>query len=80
MIAILLLVPCRCPKIQPCGLMQTLKKVNEFKTEGIKLFVGKDYSKAIDAYEKAIKLLPDSSEVAADLYSNKAACYYQQNR
>ena len=59
---------------------QTTKKIGELKAEAGKLFVGKDYSKAVDAYERAIKLLPDSAADKADLYSNKAACFYQQKR
>jgi tetratricopeptide (TPR) repeat protein len=58
---------------------QTAKKIGELKMEAGKLFVGKDYGKAVDAYDRAIKLLPDSTD-KADLFSNKAACFYQQKK
>ncbi|KAF9973460.1 Hsp90 cochaperone [Actinomortierella ambigua] len=43
----------------------------EFKQQGNKLFLAKDYSAAIDAFSKAIDLDP-SNHV---LYSNRSACY-----
>ncbi|KAG0240660.1 Hsp90 cochaperone [Actinomortierella wolfii] len=43
----------------------------EFKQQGNKLFLAKDYSAAIDAFSKAIELDP-SNHV---LYSNRSACY-----
>ncbi|KAF9164396.1 Hsp90 cochaperone [Actinomortierella ambigua] len=43
----------------------------EFKQQGNKLFLAKDYSAAIDAFSKAIEL--DASNHV--LYSNRSACY-----
>jgi tetratricopeptide (TPR) repeat protein len=63
----------------PAG-AQTAKKIAELRAEASVSFLAKEYSKAVDAYEKAIKLLPDSAADKADLFSNKAACYYQQKR
>ena len=46
----------------------------KLKDEGNKLFGRKEYSKAFEAYEKALKLLPEGHNEAALLHSNKAAC------
>lgn len=51
--------------------------MGELKKEGDKLFISKEYAKAIEAYERALKALPTGAVEAADLYSNKAACFYQ---
>mmetsp|Transcript_14445 Transcript_14445/g.43688 ORF Transcript_14445/g.43688 Transcript_14445/m.43688 type:complete len:721 (-) Transcript_14445:878-3040(-) len=49
-------------------------QVSSLKDEGNKLFGGKEYTKAFDAYEKAIKLLPAQHADSVLLHSNKAAC------
>lgn len=45
--------------------------------QGNNQFAGREYQKAIETYDKAIKLLPDASAEKADIFSNKAACYLQ---
>lgn len=50
------------------------------KEEGNKLFGRKDYQKALDAYEAALKLTPEGHPDKALLHSNKAACYMMFKR
>ena len=45
------------------------------KEEGNKLFGRKEYQKALEAYDKALKAAPDNAGDQALLHSNKAACY-----
>jgi tetratricopeptide (TPR) repeat protein len=59
--------------------------VSELKSEGNKLFAAKDWSKAIESYESALKLLPGAGSAAAaperaDLLCNKAACLMGLNK
>ncbi len=49
-------------------------QVAGLKDEGNKLFGRKEYSKAFDAYERALKMLPEGHTEAVLLHSNKAAC------
>ena len=53
----------------------------KLKDEGNKLFGRQDYSKALEAYEKALKhASPEAKEEIAQLHSNKAACYIMIKR
>lgn len=58
--------------------------MSEIKSEGNKLFAAKDWARAIEAYESAMKLLPAGAGVAAaeraDLLCNKAACLMGLNK
>ena len=45
------------------------------KEEGNKLFGRKEYQKALEAYDKALKTATDNAGDQALLHSNKAACY-----
>jgi tetratricopeptide (TPR) repeat protein len=49
-------------------------QVAGLKDEGNKLFGRKEYTKAFEAYEKALKMLPEGHSEAVLLHSNKAAC------
>lgn len=53
----------------------------KLKDEGNKFFGRQDYSKALEAYEKALKQAsPEAKEEIAQLHSNKAACYIMIKR
>ena len=46
------------------------------KEEGNRLFGRKDYQKALDSYDKALKAAgPEATSETPLLHSNKAACY-----
>ena len=60
--------------------MQVVQKVTELRSDAAKLFAKKEYAKAIEQYEAAIKLLPEAAAERTDLFSNKAACFYQLKR
>lgn len=45
------------------------------KEEGNKLFGRKEYQKALEAYDKALRQATDNAGDQALLHSNKAACY-----
>lgn len=49
----------------------TLAKATEFKNEGNKAYIAKDYARAVDLYSQAIALSPAD----AVLYSNRCAAY-----
>lgn len=57
-----------------------LQEAMELKSKGNKSFGEKDYQKALDLYEKGIKMLPEGSGERADFYCNKGACYMQMKR
>lgn len=61
-------------------LPQVLNEVEELKNKGNLLFAGKEYQKALEVYEKAIKLLPEGASEKTDLFSNRGACYMQMKR
>lgn len=65
------------PRLTPSAASQVAEKVKEMKGEADKLFLGKEFTKAIEAYDKAIKVVPSGAAEAADLHTNKAACFYQ---
>ena len=44
------------------------------KKAGNDAFAGREYVKALDSYERALKVLPEEHAEAALLHSNKAAC------
>ena len=68
--------PARCP--QPPASPQSAK----LREEASKLFGRKDYPKALEAYEAALKATTEdtSNEDRALLHSNKAACYLMQQK
>ena len=45
--------------------------------QGNNQFAEREYQKALDTYDKAVKMLPDASTEKADILCNKAACYIQ---
>lgn len=49
-------------------------QVADLKDQGNKLFGGKEYTKAFETYDKAIRLLPAKHSDSVLLHSNKAAC------
>eukprot|EP00210_Caulerpa_lentillifera_P005134 g4906.t1 len=55
-------------------------EVAELKRSGNNQFAERDYEKALETYDKAIKKLPELSTEKADIQSNKAACYLQMKR
>lgn len=69
----------RTPLTQQYRSSQLAKRVLELKNEGNKCFAKKEYTKAVEQYDAAIKLLPDGGD-KADLLCNKAACFYQTKR
>ena len=53
----------------------------KLKDEGNRLFGRKEYQKALEAYDRALKVAnPESKEDLALLHSNKAACYMMFQR
>jgi hypothetical protein len=56
------------------------KKVLELKAEGNRMFAGKEWSKAIEQYESAMKMLPARHAERCDLLCNKAACLMGLNK
>lgn len=57
---------------------QVVKKVGDLKSEGNRMFANKEWGKAIEAYEAAMKMLPaaggSGADLRSDLLCNKAAC------
>lgn len=51
------------------------QQLKELRKEGNDLFGRKEYQKALESYDKALKLVIDNSQEKALLHSNKAACY-----
>ena len=55
---------------------QVTLETSKLKEDGDRLFGRKEYQKALDAYDRALKRSgPDGKEERALLHSNKAACY-----
>lgn len=53
----------------------------KLKDEGNRLFGRKEYQKALEAYDRALKVANvDSKDDLALLHSNKAACYMMFQR
>ncbi|KAK9795869.1 hypothetical protein WJX73_001707 [Symbiochloris irregularis] len=52
----------------------------KIREEANKSFGRKEYAKALDAYERALKVTLDDGEDKALLHSNKAACYMMQQK
>jgi hypothetical protein len=48
--------------------------VSALKAEGNNLFAQKDWARAIESYEQAMKMLPQGHSERSDLLCNKAAC------
>ena len=57
-------------------------EVVKLREEANKLFGRKEYLKALESYDKALKAIPEdgSTEDRALLHSNKAACYMMQQK
>lgn len=55
-------------------------EVQKLKDEGNKYFGRKEYQKALDAYDKALKASDNSATEAPLLHSNKAACFMMMQR
>ena len=49
----------------------------EIKEEGNVAYKNREYKKALAFYDQALGLLGEKDEMRAQVYSNKAACYYQ---
>ena len=49
----------------------------ELKEEGNVAYKNREYKKALAFYDQALGLLGEKDEMRAQVYSNKAACYYQ---
>jgi hypothetical protein len=60
--------------------IQVAKKVSDLKSQGNKMFAQKDWAKAIEQYESAMKMLPAGHAERGDLLCNKAACLMGLNR
>lgn len=71
------LLPCRLHYIQPQAASVEVQKLKE---EGNKLFGRKEYQKALEAYDKALKASENSLAEAPLLHSNKAACFMMLQR
>jgi len=54
--------------------------VSDLKSEGNKMFAQKEWAKAIEQYESAMKMLPVGHTERADLQCNKAACLMGLNK
>jgi len=50
-------------------------QLSTLRDEGNKFFGKKDYAKALECYNKALKSLPASHQDKPLLHSNKAACH-----
>jgi tetratricopeptide (TPR) repeat protein len=50
-------------------------QLSTLRDEGNKFFGKKDYAKALECYDKALKSLPASHQDKPLLHSNKAACH-----
>lgn len=59
---------------------EVAKKVSDLKSQGNKMFAQKDWAKAIEQYESAMKMLPAGHAERGDLLCNKAACLMGLNR
>jgi hypothetical protein len=59
---------------------QVAAKAHETKAEGDKLFVKKEFAKAMEAYASAAGMLPEGAAERAELLGAKAACLYAQRR
>lgn len=53
----------------------TQTQLNNLRDEGNTYFGKKDYAKALESYDKALKLIPSTHQDKPLLHSNKAACH-----
>ena len=69
----------RCHRLHPCPpstqAPADVEALAALKDEGNQLFARKDYEKALESYDRALKLVAPESADAALLHSNKAACH-----
>lgn len=64
-----------------CSIQAASPEMLKLKDEGNKLFGRKEYQKALEAYERALKQAgPDAKEEIALLHSNKAACFMMNQK
>ncbi len=69
----------RLPSPQPA--MAAASSLQALKEEGNTLFAKKEYERALDCYERALKILPTGDHPdAALLHSNKAACHMMHKK
>jgi len=59
---------------------QVATSAQKIKEEGNKHFAKKEYQKALDAYDRALKACEGTSAEVPLLHSNKAACFMMQAR
>lgn len=57
-----------------------VSQIAQLKDDGNKHFGRKEYQKALESYEKALKLTPESHPDSALLHSNRAACFMMFKR
>ena len=55
--------------------MQVVQKTTELTSEAGRSFVGKEYAKALELYDQAVKLVPEGSGEKAELCLKRAYCY-----
>lgn len=61
--------------------VQVALELSKLKDEGDRLFGRKEYQKALDAYDRALKrAVPEGKDERALLHANKAACYLMFQR
>jgi hypothetical protein len=59
---------------------QAVAKAEALRGEGTAAFAGKEYTRALGAYDAALKLLPAGHALHADMAVKKAACYLLLDR
>eukprot|EP00883_Tetradesmus_obliquus_P013314 jgi/Sobl393_1/6252/SZX77005.1 len=70
----------KSPRSKPTEVAAAPKEALDLKNDGNRMFAQRDYAKAIQQYDAALKILPEGSTERADLLCNKAACFYAQNK
>ncbi|WIA12548.1 hypothetical protein OEZ85_006209 [Tetradesmus obliquus] len=70
----------KSPTSKPTEVAAAPKEALDLKNDGNRMFAQRDYAKAIQQYDAALKILPEGSTERADLLCNKAACFYAQNK
>ncbi|KAF6253087.1 hypothetical protein COO60DRAFT_1703978 [Scenedesmus sp. NREL 46B-D3] len=70
----------KSPSSKPAEVSATPKEALDLKNDGNRMFAQREYTKAIEQYDAAMKILPNGSTERADLLCNKAACFYALNK